>query len=258
MTQEEADQNPSIMSGMLTISGIPALVLFDTGATHSFLSAKFHAILGHKSARVSEPLEVGLPSGDSITTDSVNKDVEVNIGGKYLKADLYIIKMKFFYVILGMNWLSRYQADIKCHEKEIIFKLPVPRVISAMKARKMLKKKNCQGYLVSLVDTSTTEVTPNDVPIMQEFLDVFPKDLPEIPPDRHVEFGIDLVPGATPISKAPYRMAQKELHELKAQIQRFLYLGFIRPSVSPWGAPVLFVKKKDGSLRMCIDYRELN
>nr|GFB85058.1 putative reverse transcriptase domain-containing protein [Tanacetum cinerariifolium] len=88
--------------------------------------------------------------------------------------------------------------------------------------------------------------------------DVFPDELPGIPPVREVEFNIELIPGSEPISKAPYHMAPIELKELKDQLQELLERGFIRPSVSPWGAPVLFVKKKDGSMRLCIDYRELN
>ncbi|CAA0833837.1 Uncharacterized mitochondrial protein AtMg00860, partial [Striga hermonthica] len=95
-------------------------------------------------------------------------------------------------------------------------------------------------------------------PIVREYLEVFPDELPGGPPDRQVEFSIDLIPGADLVSKAPYRMAPKELQELKTQIQELLKLGFVRPSVSPWGAPVPFVKNKDGSMRMCIDYRELN
>nr|GFC40523.1 putative nucleotidyltransferase, ribonuclease H [Tanacetum cinerariifolium] len=91
-----------------------------------------------------------------------------------------------------------------------------------------------------------------------EFPDVFPDELPGIPPVREVEFNIELIPGAEPISKALYRMAPVELKELKDQLQELLEGCFIRPSVSPWGAPVLFVKKKDGSMRLCIDYRELN
>ncbi|GJS39933.1 hypothetical protein Tco_0564976 [Tanacetum coccineum] len=87
---------------------------------------------------------------------------------------------------------------------------------------------------------------------------VFPEDLPGIPPTRQVEFRIDLVPGATPVARAPYRLAPSELKELAEELQELMDKGFIRPSSSPWGAPVLFVKKKDGSFRMCIDYRELN
>nr|GFC26870.1 putative reverse transcriptase domain-containing protein [Tanacetum cinerariifolium] len=100
--------------------------------------------------------------------------------------------------------------------------------------------------------------TIHDQPIVLEFPYVFPDELPGIPLIREVEFNIELIPGAEPISKAPYRMAPVELKELKDQLQELLERGFIRPSVSPWGAPFLFVKKKDGRMRLCIDYRELN
>jgi len=89
-------------------------------------------------------------------------------------------------------------------------------------------------------------------------MDVFPTDLLGVPPERDIDFVIDLEPGTKPISIPPYRMAPAELKELKEQLEDLLKKGFIRPSVSPWGAPVLFVKKKDGTMRMCIDYRQLN
>ena len=94
--------------------------------------------------------------------------------------------------------------------------------------------------------------------MVKEFNDVFPGELPGLPPEREIEFSIELVPGTNPIFIAPYRMAPSELRELKVQLQDLLDKGFIRPSASPWGAPVLFVKKKDGTLRLCIDYRQLN
>ncbi|GKB59886.1 putative reverse transcriptase domain-containing protein [Tanacetum coccineum] len=97
-----------------------------------------------------------------------------------------------------------------------------------------------------------------DVPIIKDFPEVFPEDLLGLPHTRQVEFHIDLVPGAAPVARAPYRLAPSEMKELADQLQELSDKGFIRPSSSPWGAPVLFVKKKDGSLRMCIDYRELN
>ncbi|GJV14646.1 putative reverse transcriptase domain-containing protein [Tanacetum coccineum] len=97
-----------------------------------------------------------------------------------------------------------------------------------------------------------------DIPVVREFPEVFPEDLPGLPPVRQVEFQIDLIPGATPIARAPYRLAPSEMQELSNQLQELADRGFIRPSTSPWGAPILFVKKKDGSFRMCIDYQELN
>ena len=121
-----------------------------------------------------------------------------------------------------------------------------------------MMKKGCKGYLATVRDTQQGELKLEDIPIVREFLDVFPEDLSGLPPDREIEFSIDLLPGSSLISKAPYRMALAELRELKAQLQDLLDKGFIRPSVSPWGAPVLFVKKKDGRMRLCIDFKELN
>ncbi|GJV54607.1 putative reverse transcriptase domain-containing protein [Tanacetum coccineum] len=122
-----------------------------------------------------------------------------------------------------------------------------------------------RGYQVFLAQVTKKETKVKsqekrleDVPIVQKFSEVFPKDLPGLPPARQVEFQIDLVPGATPVAQAPYGLAPSEMQELSAQLQELFDKGFIRPSSSPWGAPVLFVKKKDGSLRMCIDYRKLN
>nr|XP_009757665.1 PREDICTED: uncharacterized protein LOC104210462 [Nicotiana sylvestris] len=96
------------------------------------------------------------------------------------------------------------------------------------------------------------------IPVVKEYANVFPDELPGIPPEREVDFGINFLPGTQPISIPPYRMAHTKLKELKEQLKDLLEKGFIKPSTSPWGAPVLFVRKKDNSLRMCIDYRQLN
>ncbi|GJT30540.1 putative reverse transcriptase domain-containing protein [Tanacetum coccineum] len=122
-----------------------------------------------------------------------------------------------------------------------------------------------KGCPVFLAHVTTNEVEDKsekkrleDVPIVRDFPEVFPEDLPGLPPTRQVEFQIDLIPGAAPVARAPYRLAPSEMKELSEQLKELSDKGFIRPSSSPWGAPVLFVKKKDGSFRMCIDYRELN
>jgi hypothetical protein len=94
--------------------------------------------------------------------------------------------------------------------------------------------------------------------VLREFIDMFVDEIPELPPRREIDFSIDLLPGSAPISKSPYRMSLLVLTELKIQLQELLDNEYIRPSVSPWGAPFLFVKKKDGTLRLCIDYRQLN
>ncbi|GKB42572.1 hypothetical protein Tco_0887514, partial [Tanacetum coccineum] len=134
-------------------------------------------------------------------------------------------------------------------------------IISCTKAQKYMEK----GFPVFLTHITAKEVKDKskekrleDVPIVQDFPKVFPEDLPGLPPTRQVEFQIDLVPGAAPVARAPYRLAPSEMKELSEQLKELSDKGFIRPSSSPWGAPILFVKKKDGSFRMCIDYRELN
>ena len=109
-----------------------------------------------------------------------------------------------------------------------------------------------------MVDTRKEVLKLDDIPVVREFLDVFHEDLLGIPLDREIEFFIDLLPRTFPILKAPYRMASTELKELMDQLQELLDKGFIRPSASPWGAPVLFMKKKDGTMRLCIDDRESN
>jgi hypothetical protein len=98
----------------------------------------------------------------------------------------------------------------------------------------------------------------NNIRVVRDFPDVFPEELPEMPPDREVEFVIDLLPGTAPISKRPYKMLVEELKELKEQLTKLQEAGYIHPSSSPWGAPVLFVQKKEGSQGMCMDYRTLN
>ena len=134
---------------------------------------------------------------------------------------------------------------------------PKSHFISYLKARKLISK-GCIYHLVRVKDTKSDTPTLQFVNVVNEFSNVFPNDFPGILPDREIVFGIDLLPDTQPISIFTYRMASAELKKLKEQLKDLLDKGFIRPSVSPRGAPVLFVRKKDGSLRMCIDYHQLN
>ena len=123
----------------------------------------------------------------------------------------------------------------------------VSNVISAMQARRFLRKR-CETFFSLILNSKRGQVDVEKIPVVKEFPNVFPKELLGIPLEREVDLSIEIVLGTTPISKAPYRMAPYELKELRLQLQELLDKGFIRPSVSPWGAPVLFVKKKDGTL----------
>ena len=180
------------------------------------------------------------------------------------------VELGSFDIIIGIDWLSKYRARINCDEK--VVHLPYNgetliirgersgtrlSIISCIKTEKYIKK-GCFAFLAHITEKKSEEKRLEDVPIVREFPEVFPEDLPGLPPARQVEFHIDLVPEAAPVARAPYRLAPSEMQELSNQLQELLDKGFIRPSSSPWGAPILFVKKKDGSFRMCIDYRELN
>jgi len=170
-----------------------------------------------------------------------------------------------------MDWLAKYQAQIDCPKRKITLKGPngekvvhrcqSPRIgvklVSVMKARKLLSK-GCEGFLCHVVNIEDAKSSLEDIPVVREFLDVFSDEIPGMPPLREVEFCIDVTPRATPISRAPYQMAPAELKELQMQLEELLEKRYIRPCTSPWGALVLFVKKKDRTLRLCIDYRELN
>ncbi|GKD65271.1 hypothetical protein Tco_1307379 [Tanacetum coccineum] len=183
-----------------------------------------------------------------------------------------------FDVIIGMDWLTKYHGVIICDEK--IVRVPFGRemlifqgngnnqrgksrlnIISCTKAQEYLSK-GCDVFLAHVIMKEAKDKSEGkrleDVPIVRDFPEVFHEDLSGIPPARQVEFQIDLVPGAAPIARAPYRLVPSEMKELAEQLQELSDKGFIRPSSSPWGASFLFVKKKDGSFRMCIDYRELN
>jgi hypothetical protein len=169
-----------------------------------------------------------------------------------------------------MDWLSIYHACVDYFCKEVVFRptgeaefklqgnrgINLPKLESAVQATWLLKQ-GCSGFL-ACVTKEVAEAKIEEIPIVRDFVDVFPEELLGLPSDKEIEFTIDLLPGTRPISKAPCLMAPLELRELKEQLQELLDKGFICPSVSPWGAPVLFVKKKDGLMRLCIDYRELN
>jgi len=257
------------VTGTFLVNNVPAYVLFDSGATVSFIASSF---VSKANLSVSSPVRsfISLPSGEDFVCHREFKEVPVVICGSELRADLKEFPMIEFDVILGMDWLSRYHAAVFCRDQKIVLRGPKGnrisysgitlkkgvKVVSAMKMRKF-RRKGDTVFLCRVKDLSSEEQL-EEIPVVREYPDVFPEELPGIPPERDVAFNIDLLPGTAPISKAPYRMAPSELQELKTQLQELIDKGFIRPSVSPWGAPVLFVKKKDGSMRLCIDYRELN
>ena len=271
MTRQEAHATPDVVIGRLSIFGDDARVLIDLRATHSFISRECVARVGMTPVPLGCGLEISTPTRESLWPSQMIKGSLFSIEGKVMEAYLILIDLKGLDVILGMDWLASNYASMDCFRKEVIFRRPgLPVVvfygerrrapsglISPISARCLLQK-GCKGYLAHVVDTRSSEVRLEDLLVVRDFLDVFPNDLPGLPPKREIDFPIDLVPSTAPISLPTYTMASAELKELKTQLQELVDKGFIRPSMSPWGAPVLFVKKKDDTWRLCIDYRKLN
>ncbi|KAL0549969.1 hypothetical protein IC582_014464 [Cucumis melo] len=250
MTQQEAEDAPDVITCTILICNVPADVLFYPGATHSFVSSIFLTKLNRMLEPLSKGLAIYTPVGDVLLVNEVLRNCEVLVEGISLLVDLLPLELQRKEVVFRKPGFA-----------EVVFrgmwKAVSRSLISVLKAEKLLKK-GCTTFLAHIVVVMREKLKPEDVPVVKEFLDVFPDDLSGLPPDREIEFTIELLPGTAPISQAPYRMAPSELKELKMQLQELVDKGYIRPSVSPWGAPVLFVKKKDGTLKLCIDYRQLN
>ncbi|KAA3477867.1 Retrotransposable element Tf2 [Gossypium australe] len=243
--REEAS-SPDVITGTFTLYDTSVIALIDPSFTHSYICMNLvssKTLTGKSSEFV---IKVSNPLGKSVLVDK-------------------------FDIILGMNWLTLHDAVVNCKRKTIDLRCPndeivgvesndlngLPAVISVLKAQRYVKK-GYEAYFVYVIDSKVSEQKVESVPVVCEFSDVFPEELPGLPPIHEVEFGIDLFPGMAPILIALYRMAPTELKELKSLLEELIDRGFARPSFSHWGALVLFVKNKDGMMRMCINYRQLN
>ncbi|XP_071704353.1 uncharacterized protein [Rutidosis leptorrhynchoides] len=271
MTVDEARRSSEVVAGTFLVNSKPAKVLFDSGADHSFVAIRFAPCLNKSLLSLKSPLEVEIADDKRKLVVGVYKNCNIDIYSKLVTVDLIPMTMGEFDVIIGMDWLSRYGANIVCDEKIIRVKTPSgeeviiqgegqrrPASICTYARARRLVSSGCAAFFAHVVDSRKESKFIEDLPVVRDYKDVFPDDLPGVPPERQVEFRIELISGAAPIAKTPYRLAPTEMQELMSQLQELLDKGFIRLSNSPWGAPVLFIKKNDGSMRMCIDYRELN
>jgi hypothetical protein len=237
------------MMGMFLVANHPAVILFDSGASHTFISKKFveqHCIPYNESR---EGFIIHSPGGQ-IFIKEVAFHVPVTLAERNFPTNMIVLKGQDIDVILGMNWLAQHKAilntdlrtiRLSCCQEEDLLSIPV-----AIPAKPIGR----------VYEAIIPEI--QDIPVVCEFPGVFPEDLPGLSPERDVEFVIELKPVMAPVSRRSYRLPPNELAELKTQLQDLLEKGFIRPSLSPWGCPAIFVKKKDQTLRMCVDYRPLN
>jgi hypothetical protein len=238
-----------MMMGTFLVVNHPSVILFDSGASHTFMGKTFvekHCIHSTESR---EGFVIHSPGGQ-IFTKEVVFHVPVTLVGCEFPTNMIVIKGQDIDVILGMNWLAQNKTIINADQRTIQLsygheevQLSIPVVVQV--------KTSGQVFEVIVQEIQ-------HIPVVCEFPDVFPEDLPGLPPERDVEFVIELKPGTAPISRRSSRMPPNELAELKTQLQDLLEKGFIGPSSSPWGCPAIFVKKKDQTLRMCVDYRPLN
>ncbi|GJW43165.1 putative reverse transcriptase domain-containing protein [Tanacetum coccineum] len=227
--------NSNVVTGTFLLNNRYASILFDTGADRSFISTAFSSLIDIIPTTLDHGYDVELADAKyHVVIVCDEKLVRVPFGDKIL-------------IFHGDGSNNGYESRLN--------------IISCTKTQKYLLE-GCPIFLAQVTmkkaEDKSKEEQLGEVPIVQDFPEVFPEDLPGIPPTRQMEFQIDLIPGAAPVARAPYRLAPSEMKELSDQLKELSDKGFIRPSSSPWGAPVLFVKKKDGSFRMCIDYQELN
>ncbi|XP_022029993.1 uncharacterized protein LOC110930644 [Helianthus annuus] len=242
ITTEEAKVSPNVVSGIFLINQIPVNVLFDSGASKSFVSDELMCYPSFRKERMPIPLEVEVADSKSYLLYEVCKNCKITIESEEFEIDLIPMTLGEFKVVVGMDWLSRYHAEIRCEVKVIHVFSPSGARISIRGERK-LETKLCmiveavkharnegKAYLAYVVDTRQKVPEIGEVEVVNEYADVFPDELPGLPPEREVEFRIELNRGAKPVAKAPYRLAPAEMRELMTQIQELLDKGFIRPN----------------------------
>jgi hypothetical protein len=247
-TLAELPEGAPIMTGTFSINYKPVIILFDSGATHSFISDKCVAQVGLDSCQAKGSYMISTPGG-KVGSNQLIRCVPIQLGSKEIKIDLVLLPLEGMDIILGMDWMTKHKVLLDTSSRVIEIDSPHNGATTLYLPQ--------QEYCYSCV-YAITDIKLEHIPIVCEYPDIFPDNLPGMPLDQDIEFIIELQPGTAPISKRPYRMLPNELAELKIQLQDLLDKGFIRPSASPWGCPALFVKKKDNSLRLCVDYRPLN
>eukprot|EP00253_Pinus_taeda_P015904 PITA_15904 len=273
LEDRQVEYQPTMVEFEGKFSNLPISVLIDPGATLSYVNPKVVERCNLQSVKFKNPWLVQLATGAKRKVTSKINNCSFTIVDQPITADLNILPLGSYDILIGMDWLEKHWSLVDCKTKIIYYRdqqgnskevqgIKRPVQVRPITANQLVKciRKGYQVYAIQVGFANSKDKTAslNNIPVIQEFSDVFPEEIPGLPPRRDIDFTIELVPGSTPVSRAPYRMSIPELTELKMQLQELLEKNYIRPSVSPWGAPVLFVKKKEGTLRMCIDYRQLN
>jgi hypothetical protein len=250
---EEAQEAPDVVIGLFLINDTSVVVMFASGASHSFISAAYVGKHNLPLALLRCQMIVSFLGGDMPARQLCPK-VNLKIRGVDFVTNLIVLESKDIDVILGMDWLSKHKVLINYAKKPVKLTTPKGKEMEFVAEPVVTAKGVANRAKVNQLDASQG----SEVLVVNEFPDVFPDELPGMPPDQDIEFVIELKPGTTPIYKTPYRMATPELAELMEHIKELLENGFICPISSPWGAPMIFIPKKGGTQRLCVDYCALN
>jgi hypothetical protein len=267
--QDEFESHMIEVEGMINNQTIS--ILIDSGAIHSYIDPNMVERFHFPRSKSEKYWLVQLVTGAKRKFNEMVNSCLVDMNGLSTRADLSIFPLGSYNCLIGTDWLDQNHAILDYYNKEFtcwyeegnlrtiqgIPRAITIREISALQLKKCYRK-GCQIFAAHMEETPKDKVSNvEDYAVLKEFEDVF-KEISGITPKRDIDFSINPMPGATPTSKTPYRMSTPKLKKLQMQLEELMRKGYIHPSVSPWGAPVLFVKKKDGTLRLCIDFRKLN
>jgi hypothetical protein len=254
-----------------TIADQTLSILIDLGATDSFIYGAMLKRIKVKAVEQDEFSFIEMALGAKQKVGGKVTGCILNLGEFVTRANLYVMILGSYDVMIGMDWLEAHEAILNCKTKRLsLVDDEGPRhvivgwnqgvslrFISSLQLRKSMHKW-CKIYAILALNEKGVAEGLEHLPVVREFADVFTEELPGMPPERELEFTIDLKPRNEPIARTPYQMSTLKLQELKMQLKELLDLGLIRPGVSPWGAPIIFIHKKDGSWSLCIDYSQLN
>ncbi|WVZ63571.1 hypothetical protein U9M48_013194 [Paspalum notatum var. saurae] len=245
---EQVPEGEPVFAGTFLVNDHPTVVLFDSGATFTFISKAYALKHGYEITELKQKYRI-TAAGSSINTNHIVRDLRLQVGKESLLISPLVLPRLGIDVILRMEWLKQHNAMIDIGSKTIQL-----RSSSGTDVIIHVPLHEHESHTVNVAEAQTKAQTLAKIPVACDYPDVFPEELLRLLPDRDVEFRIDLVPGTAPVSKRPYRMAPDELKELKTQLQEQLDKGFIRPSSSPWGCPAHFVEKKDQGSKSLVSH----
>ena len=248
------DQNaPEVIAGIFSLYDTEMHALIDLGSTHSYVCMDHVFYKVPSMEKLAYDMHVTSPLGHSVSVNSIYRNCPIVIQTREFLADLITLPFREFDLILGMDWLSKHQAIVDCGQKTVVLRCSdqtevivqgigssvMSNVISTMQARRFMRK-GYETFLAVILDSKRCQVDVEKIPLVKEFPNVFPEELLGIPLEREVGLVIEIVPGTVPMSRAPYRMAQTELKELKSQLQELLYKDLSDP-VCPLGVHLFYL-----------------